>query len=322
VIRRTPALVAVLVAAGCAPAEPETLPPNAFAFGVFGDGPYRPTERGRFERVIEDVNAHQLAFFLHVGDVLWYPCSDEQLAERLRQINGIRHAVMYTPGDNEWTDCHRNRAGRFRPLERLAHLRKTYFATPSKSLGATPVSVESQSADSSWREFVENARWRRGGFLFATIHLVGSGNATERFDGRTAADDSAVVRRTAAALAWLDAAFAIATRDSLRGVVIAIHTNPRFGPRWRGGNPFQGFLDRLARHASVFAGQVVVIHGDTHEFHVDHPLAHPETGQPLANFTRLETYGSPDIGWVRVVVDSATGRVLEYEPRLMSRFSW
>jgi hypothetical protein len=316
------ALAAVLVAAACAPAEPKPLPPNAFAFGVFGDGPYRPTERGRFERVIEDVNAHQLAFFLHVGDLLWYPCSDEELAQRLEQINGIRHAVMYTPGDNEWTDCHRNRAGRFKPLERLSYLRKTYFANPSKSLGATPLTVESQSADSSWREFVENARWRRGGFVFATIHLVGSRNAMERFDGRTAADDSAVVRRTDAALAWLDATFAVARRDSLRGVVIAIHTNPRFGQRLSGGNPFRGFLDRLARHTSTFPGQVVVIHGDTHEFQVDQPLAHPETGQSLTNFTRLETYGSPDIGWVRVVVDSATGRVLEYEPRLMSRFSW
>ena len=320
--RVTLPLVVALLAAACAPDERELLPPNAFAFGVFGDGPYRPNERGRFARLIEDVNAHQLAFFVHVGDVLWYPCSDEALANRLVEINRIRHAVMYTPGDNEWTDCHRSRAGRFPPLDRLAYIRRTYFANPSKSLGATPLAVESQSADPVWAEFVENARWRRGGFLFTTIHLVGSWNALERFEGRTAADDSAVVRRTAAALAWLDSSFAIAARDSLRGVVIAIHTNPRFAPASSARNPFREFLERLARHTSAFAGQVVLLHGDTHEFTVDHPLSHPGSGQRLTNFTRLETYGSPEIGWVRVVVDSATGRVLEYEPRLMSRFSW
>jgi hypothetical protein len=37
----------------------------------------------------------------------------------------------------------------------------------------------------------------------------------------------------------------------------------------------------------------------------------------LENFTRLETFGSPDIGWVRVVVDTVAGRVVEFEPRLM-----
>jgi hypothetical protein len=41
------------------------------------------------------------------------------------------------------------------------------------------------------------------------------------------------------------------------------------------------------------------------------------TREVLENFTRLETFGSPDIGWVRVVVDSVAGRVVEIEPRLM-----
>lgn len=66
-----------------------------------------------------------------------------------------------------------------------------------------------------------------------------------------------------------------------------------------------------------FAGPVHLIHGDSHTQRVDRPLRDRDTGEPLANFTRLEAYGSPDIGWVRVVVDSAAGRIAAYEPRLM-----
>lgn len=62
---------------------------------------------------------------------------------------------------------------------------------------------------------------------------------------------------------------------------------------------------------------MLLIHGDTHEYTVDHPLRRAGTGEALENFTGLETYGSPDIGWVRVVVDSVAGRVVEFEPRLM-----
>ena len=35
--------------------------------------------------------------------------------------------------------------------------------------------------------------------------------------------------------------------------------------------------------------------------------------------TRLETFGSPDIGWVRVVVDSVSGE-FSFEPRIMRRW--
>ncbi|HYR10207.1 MAG TPA: hypothetical protein VEQ60_20705 [Longimicrobium sp.] len=61
---------------------------------------------------------------------------------------------------------------------------------------------------------------------------------------------------------------------------------------------------------------MLLIHGDTHHQRVDHPLRNAR-GEAYRNFTRLESYGSPDIGWVRVVVDSADGRITTYEPRRM-----
>jgi hypothetical protein len=311
------ALFAAALFLACAPPEPRPLPRNSFAFAVFGDGPYRATERRRLARLIDDVNRADVEWLLHVGDILNGSCSDSALARALRTLNTIRPPVLYTPGDNEWTDCHRRS---FRPLDRLQRIRSTYFASPSRSIGGTAMPVESQSANPRWKEFVENARWRRGGFLFVTVHMVGSSNGTAVFRGRTAMDDSSVVRRTAAALDWLDSAFAIAKADSLSGVVIAIHADPRFERATR--NPYAAFLARLEQHTSAFPGQVLLIHGDSHQYIVDHPLKRASTGEPLANFTRLETFGSPDIGWVRVVVDSVAGRVVEFEPRLMRRGLW
>lgn len=307
------AVIVIALLAACAPAEPRPLSPNTFAFAVFGDGPYRDSERSRFQALIADVNRTDVAWFLHIGDILSGSCSDSALARRLRELNTITHPVVYTPGDNEWTDCHRRS---FKPLDRLQRIRDTYFKNPSRSIAGPAMEVESQSADPAWREFVENARWRRGGLLFATMHMVGSYNGGARFQGRSAADDSAVVRRTAAAIAWMDSAFATAKADSLAGVVIAIHGDPRFQRR---EGPYQAFLTRLAEHTASFPGQVLFIHGDSHEYRVDHPLMRPGTDEVLENFTRLETYGSPDIGWVRVVVDSLAGRVVEFEPRLVRR---
>jgi hypothetical protein len=304
------AVLAAALVAACTPAEPRPLAPNTFAFAVFGDGPYRPIETGSFRRLIEDVNRTDVEWFLHVGDILSGSCSDEKLAEMLTQLNTIRRPVIYTPGDNEWTDCHRRS---FKPLERLERIRATYFKDPTRSIAGPAMTVESQSANPAWREFVENVRWRRGGFLFVTTHIVGSFNGTSRFRERTAADDSAVVRRTAAAVAWIDSAFAIATADSLSGVVIALHANPRL--HRRGEHAYGSLVRRIAEHTASFPGEVLLIHGDTHDHTVDHPLKRVGTDDVLTNFTRLETFGSPDIGWVRVVVDTVTGKFVEFEPR-------
>jgi hypothetical protein len=304
------AVIVFVVGVACVPAEPPPLPANTFAFAVFGDGPYRMPERGAFGRLIEDVNRSDVAWFLHVGDILSGSCSNEKLDQMLEQLNTIRHPVLYTPGDNEWTDCHRRS---FDPLERLQRIRDTYFREPTRSIAGAAMPVESQSADPAWKEFVENVRWRRGGFLFATVHLVGSFNGGSRFEGRTAANDSAVVRRTAASVAWVDAAFGIAESDSLSGIVIAFHADPRFHRTQK--NPYESFLRRVAERTAAFRGEVLLIHGDSHDYILDHPLPRPGTKEPLQNLTRLETFGSPDIGWVRVVVDTVAGRFVEFEPR-------
>lgn len=318
--RRATILLVLLAATACSIDPSPPPPPNAFAFGVFGDGPYRAWEVGRFRKMVGDVNRTDLAWLLHVGDIFWYPCSDENYERSLDLMNSVRHPVVYTPGDNEWADCHEKIAGHYAPLERLEHIRRVFFTNPARSLGATQMRLESQSEDPRYAEFVENARWMRGGFVFATMHMVGADNATEKFPGRTPADDEEAARRIDAGLAWMASTFALADSLHLKGVVLAMHGTPglQYNPRPRVG--YEVFLDQLERHVKAFGKPVLLIHGDGHTYRVDHSLRDRDTHEPIPNFTRLETYGSPDIGWVRVVVDTVAGNFVGFEPRMMRRW--
>jgi hypothetical protein len=309
--------LALAIACDATPPPPDPLPPNTFAFGVFGDGPYRSWEFQRYKRLLKDVERSNVQWLLHVGDLFWYPCSDANMASSRDRLNALQVPVVYTPGDNEWADCHEDIAGGFLPLERLSQLRLTFFARPLQSLGSRRMTFASQMQDSSWREFVENKRWRFGGFLFLTIHIVGSNNALAKFPGRTANDDGEADRRTHAAYVWLGQAFDIANRDSLRGIVVAMHADPGFEANAGAYPAFVGLMDTLAARTRAFARPVLLIHGDGHEYEVDHPFLRRDT--VFSNFTRLETFGSPDIGWVRVVIDSLAGKIVRYEPRVMPR---
>ena len=66
----------------------------------------------------------------------------------------------------------------------------------------------------------------------------------------------------------------------------------------------------------IAGGRVLLIHGDSHIQRVDRPFR-DSTGTPYPNFSRIETFGPPEIGWLRVVVDTLQGRVVEVEPRMM-----
>ena len=58
---------------------------------------------------------------------------------------------MFTPGDNDWTDCDRPSNGGFSSLERLDYERKVFFSTPF-SLGqeAAPAAGAGTRYASAW----------------------------------------------------------------------------------------------------------------------------------------------------------------------------
>ncbi len=95
---------------------------GSFAFAVLGDAPYSPVEFELFDVVLEDLAAHDLTSVIHVGDIFSEPCLDEAYRRVRDEFNSIPHPVVYTPGDNEWTDCF-NGSEESNPYNRLASIR-------------------------------------------------------------------------------------------------------------------------------------------------------------------------------------------------------
>ena len=259
---------------------------------------------------------------IHVGDIFWRPCSDDRYARSLRWFNGLKHPLIYVPGDNEWADCWTAQEGGFNPRDRLALLRRILYPQPASSLGRQTLPVETQSANPAFAEFVEHARWSTSGVVFATIHVVGSGNFSLRFPERTHADDEEARRRLEAALAWLRETFARAQSQSATAIVVSFHADPGFDGSADDQVPFRPLLDAFEDEAVAFAKPVLLIHGDSHHFITDSPLKARATRQTIANVTRLEVPGSPEVGWVRVVVTPGATPSFAFEERLVPRWKY
>jgi hypothetical protein len=272
---------------------------EAVRFAAIGDLPYGGgSEHARFAALIRAINAEAPDFTVHVGDIKNGSslCSDERFYGIAALFERFVQPLVYTPGDNEWTDCHREKAGRFDPQERLARLREIFFAAPFQ-FGAPGGNRVGQADDPDHGIYGENQRWEQGGVVFATLHVVGS------FDNARRQPEEFAPRR-AAALAWLDAAFARAGAIEARAVVLFFHADP-FHETDRGRNKaFTGFLDALAGIAAAFGGPVLLVHGDSHRFVLDRPLR-TVAGMPLANVARLQVWGP---GAMRAVIVSVEDR--------------
>lgn len=272
-------------------------------FIAFGDAPYGlPGDEGRFKLLTDQANQLQPAFAVHIGDIKsgHSSCADATLLNVLGLFARFTGPLIYTPGDNEWTDCGRVLAGSFDPVERLGRLRQIFFAD-GFSLGQKPLKLERQGEDADFAAFVENAMWEISGVQFATVHVVGSGN----YYHHHLPDRAEYIRRNAANMTWLDHVFRRAIAASARAVVIAMHANPLFRDD---SDRRLGFIDTLAafaRHAQAFGRPILLIHGDSHRYRIDRPLrADPigHAGPILRNFTRMEVFGSPETRGVIVTV--------------------
>jgi hypothetical protein len=274
---------------------------TAFEFVVMGDMPYSAPEADRdqpFTRLIAAINAVQPAFSIHVGDIKsgGTRCDDATFEKIKSYFMTFQQPLVYTPGDNEWTDCHRKSNGAFDPLERLEKIRALFFSQPT-SLGQQTLAVTRQSDVSPFTSMVENARWVHNGLLFVTVHVVGSNNNLRQ--NREAALE--FFERNRANLAWLSEAFALASSERLQGIVLVMHAEPNFQAKHGDGSGFKDTLDALSRHAAEFGKPVLIVHGDTHEYTVDQPLRHPDGKKILDNVMRLEVFGDEHVHAVRVL---------------------
>jgi hypothetical protein len=268
-----------------------------FTFGAFGDTPYTWFEEAHFPGLLAGISNEDLAFVVHVGDfkAARAPCSDELFRQRREWFDLVRHPFVFVPGDNEWTDCRGFQAGGYDPLERLAKLREL-FSGGEESLGQRRIRLARQLPD-----YPEHARWRHGDALFVTLNVPGHDNNARRMPEEFRSRSAAVGK-------WLEQSFNLARGDRLRAVVIFMQANPWGFPtsRYTG---FRELLATMAKETLGFDGKVLLVHGDTHRFRVDSPLHDPATGALVANFTRVEVFGSPGMNWVRIRVIEDAERV-------------
>jgi len=281
---------------------------RAFSFAAIGDQQYGPEGERKWPALVEAINrdARRLAFVLHVGDIKdgQSLCSDEMFASRLESFNAFRLPFVLTPGDNEWTDCHRPTSGSFDAIERLDHLRGVFFRT-TESLGARRMVLTRQSEDPRFATYRENAMWTRGPLVFATVHIVGSNNNL----GRDAANDREYEARNRANLEWIRTTFRLARDGRFGGVVLAFQANLRIGAPAADDSPASGFADTIAlleHETAAFGRPVLAVHGDTHSFRFDKPLKGRASGRTIEHFFRLEVPGEDDVHWVRVDVAPAS----------------
>lgn len=286
-----------------------------FNFVALGDTPYfLPQDYDAFGRLIARVNTIKPAFTLHLGDIIsGQTRCDDALYSRVREMFAtFDGALVYTPGDNEWTDCHRPNSGRYDPLERLARVREMFFPDPARSLGRAPIRVISQSADARFAKFVENARWERAGVVFATVHVPGSNNNLQR-------DQAAVseyVERNAANVAWIDAVFARARESNAKGVVLAFQANLRFEmepPQTDLRSGFNDTLIALKRNAIEWGKPVLLIHGDHHRLLIDQPLIGPGRKR-IMNVTRMMVHGEDEVHATIVGIDTDNPDLFSFTP--------
>ena len=280
------------------------------SFGVVGDGPYGEKALARFPDLVSSIEASNIEFLIHLGDIKRgsAPCTDEMLTSRVNAIDDIRRPTIFIPGDNDWTDCHRKKAGGYQPLERLSLLRELAYPHIGISLGTPTMLLDSQATTNGFEEFPEHQYWTKGNVSFVTLHVLGSDNGLAQFKGRTKADDEEAVRRITASISWLDSSFATAKQSGSAAMVIAIHGNP-FGMSKRRAKkydikPFAGLLAAIRTGATNLNKPVLLIHGDTHDYKFDQPVK-DSSGRTIPTIYQLEGIGSPDIGWVEVTV--ATG---------------
>ena len=304
------------------PEAPAPNPPRAFSFAALGDAPYYAWEEVQYRLVLQDLDAHDLRFVVHVGDIFWHPCTDDHYREILGWLNGLRHPVIYTPGDNEWVDCWEPGSGGFVPNERLDRIRQIFFADPDRSLGGSRLPLISQGGREPYSDFVENARWVQQGIVFATFNIPGSTNGMDT-SARIEAPDPKAARRTEAAAQWVRETFTEARATNASAVVLGFHASADLEePLDSFRRAFDPFITTVEEETERFPRPVLLVHGDGHDYTVDHPLVRRTTGRRLKNLTRLQVPGSPRVGWVRVVVTPGAANPFAFEERVVPRWKY
>lgn len=288
--------------------SPTGVQAETFRFVALGDLPYGSDETAgvKYRQLITQINALNPEFSIHVGDFKAGSahCSDEEFKRQRKHFDLFKGAVIYTPGDNDWTDCGRKSNGSYDPLERLDKLRAQFFK-PDKSLGQAPLAVATQAKTMpQYSTYIENQRWQFASTLFTTVHIVGSDN---RFAPNNADAEKEFLAR--------DQANILLDQRSLSSRRQSKPTDARFcfsgGCDSRDVADSGALAEKTGFHTSIeqtllplakdFKGSVLIVHGDSHTFEFDQTFL--LNSQVLKNVYRLEVPGAKTTGAVSVTVD-------------------
>ena len=322
-----------------------------YSIGLWGDTPYSDLQAlTGVPNLIADMNSQHLAFSVHNGDlkagtgtpgsVTPTTCVDALYMQALNYFNALRAPAMFTPGDNDWTDCDSESNGGFNSLERLDHVRQIFFSTPF-SLGQRRRRQEVQTAPLCLGfggvqvPCVENRRWTVGNVVYVTLHVQGSCNNLCNLNP----DPAEYAARNAANIAWLNESFDKAESDGAAAIMIISQANPvwnipdagtpRRDPRTLvaiGAPPeldgYKHFLIALRTRVIGFRKPVAYVHGDSHYARIDKPFLDAQ-GRRLENFTRVETFGdnaangNNDVHWTKVTIDPRSREVFSYQLQIV-----
>jgi hypothetical protein len=303
-----------------------------YSIGLWGDLPYSDLQKTvGVPNLVTDMNRQRLAFTAHDGDLKQgsnSPCDDALYQNSLATLNSLEAPAVFTPGDNDWTDCDRPNNGGYNSLERLNYERKVLFST-SYTLGQRRFRQQVQAAP-----YVENRRWTLDGVTYATLNVQGSCNNL----CDTAPDADEYAARNKSNIKWLKETFAVAKAKRSAAVMLITQADPGFDdsdatrapvrdPKTladKDGQPdgYQEYLSALRDETVAFRRPVAYVHGDSHYFRIDKPLQ-DSAGRRLENFTRVETFGdhqengNNDVHWLKVTINPRSREVFSYQPQIV-----
>ncbi len=305
---------------------------DKYSIGLWGDLPYSPEQATiGVPNLITDMNSQNLAFSVHDGDLKAGSnslCDETLYQQSLDYFNSLKAPAMFTPGDNDWTDCDRTSNGSYNAVERLNRERDVFFST-GYSLGQRHLRQEVQD------QYPENRRWTVGKVTYVTLNIPGSCNNL----CDTAPNPQEFAERNAANLEWMQQTFAEAKAKHSAAIMLISQANPGWdlsdstraplrNPKTlveTDGQPdgYKDFLLALREEVVAFRKPVAYVHGDSHYHRVDKPFLN-DKGQRLENFTRIETFGNNqgngtnDVQWLKVFVDPRSREVFSYQPQIVA----
>src|SRR5262249_41319942 len=200
----------------------------------WGDLPYSDVQAQRgVPNLIADMNNQDIAFSVHDGDLKAgnaiagsaTPTTCQSTVEpsiysqALGYFDSLDKPAIFTPGDNDWTDCDTTSNGGFNSLERLQYERGVFFDS-DMSLGRHPMQLEEQAAPLCqgttsptgaprfMTACVENRRWTFHKVTYATLNVQGTCNTLcSSGPGDPAGDPAEYAAREVADEQWLHETF-------------------------------------------------------------------------------------------------------------------